>query len=64
MPSTRSQGEPLTPYDPELSKTLRKLENQGVHNNPIKGEQEDVMNNENAQVRGCNLLGVALRVQN
>jgi len=64
MPSTRSRGEPLTPYNPKLSKTLRKMENQGVHNNPIIDEHEDEINNKNAQVRGGNLLRDALRVLN
>uniref|UniRef100_M1DT07 Uncharacterized protein n=1 Tax=Solanum tuberosum TaxID=4113 RepID=M1DT07_SOLTU len=35
MPSTRSQGEPLTPYDPELNRTLRRMNNQGIPVNPI-----------------------------
>uniref|UniRef100_M1E179 Integrase core domain containing protein n=1 Tax=Solanum tuberosum TaxID=4113 RepID=M1E179_SOLTU len=35
MPSTQSRREPLTLYDPELRRTLRKMNNQGVHNNPI-----------------------------
>jgi len=41
MPSTQSRVELLTPYDPELSKTLRKKENQGGNNNPIIEEHED-----------------------
>uniref|UniRef100_M1DSM2 Uncharacterized protein n=1 Tax=Solanum tuberosum TaxID=4113 RepID=M1DSM2_SOLTU len=41
MPGTRSRGEFLTPYDPELRKTLRKMANQGVHNNPIGEGQGD-----------------------
>ena len=35
MPSTRSQGEPLTPYDPELNRTLRRMNNQRIPVNPI-----------------------------
>ena len=43
MPSTQSQEEPLTPYDPELNRTLRRMNNQGVLANPIGGELgEDV----------------------
>uniref|UniRef100_M1DAK1 Uncharacterized protein n=1 Tax=Solanum tuberosum TaxID=4113 RepID=M1DAK1_SOLTU len=33
-----SQGEPLTPYDPELNRTLRRMNNQGVLINPIGGD--------------------------
>ena len=33
MPSKWSQGEHLIPYDPKLNKTLRRMNNQGVHNN-------------------------------
>uniref|UniRef100_M1D8H6 Integrase core domain containing protein n=1 Tax=Solanum tuberosum TaxID=4113 RepID=M1D8H6_SOLTU len=64
MPSTWSRGEPLTPYNPELSKTLRRMNNQGVQNNPVIEEHEDGVGNENAQVPGGNLLGDVLRVQN
>uniref|UniRef100_M1DJL4 Integrase core domain containing protein n=1 Tax=Solanum tuberosum TaxID=4113 RepID=M1DJL4_SOLTU len=35
MTSTQSRCEFLTTYDPELRKTLRKMANQGVHNNLI-----------------------------
>ena len=41
MPSTRSQGEPLTPYDPELNRTLRRMNNQRVQVNPIGGNLGD-----------------------
>uniref|UniRef100_M1DZA4 Integrase core domain containing protein n=1 Tax=Solanum tuberosum TaxID=4113 RepID=M1DZA4_SOLTU len=41
MPSTRSQGEPLTPYDPVLNRTLRRMNNQGVPVNPIRGHLGD-----------------------
>uniref|UniRef100_M1DGR0 Uncharacterized protein n=1 Tax=Solanum tuberosum TaxID=4113 RepID=M1DGR0_SOLTU len=40
MSSTRSRGEPLTPYDPEL----RRMANLGVHNNPIGEGQGDRAN--------------------
>uniref|UniRef100_M1DEI5 Uncharacterized protein n=1 Tax=Solanum tuberosum TaxID=4113 RepID=M1DEI5_SOLTU len=62
MPNTWSRGEPLTPYDPELSKPLRKMNNQGVRDNPLIKDPEEQVNNENAQVHGDNLLGDTLKV--
>ena len=69
MPSTRSQGEPLTPYDPELNRTLRRMNNQGLPVNPIgvnlgdavELQQQRVVGEEN---RGLaeNQLGDAVRV--
>uniref|UniRef100_M1E109 Integrase core domain containing protein n=1 Tax=Solanum tuberosum TaxID=4113 RepID=M1E109_SOLTU len=41
MPSTQSQGEPLTPYDPELNQTLRRMNNQVVQVNPFGGNLGD-----------------------
>lgn len=37
MPSTRSRGKPLTTYDPKLGRTLRKINNQVVPIDPIRG---------------------------
>ena len=37
MPSTRSRGVPLTPYDPKLKRTLIRMDNQGVPVKPNKG---------------------------
>ncbi len=34
MQSTWSRGEPLTPYDPKLNRTLRRMDNQGIPFNP------------------------------
>ncbi|XP_049410643.1 uncharacterized protein LOC125873837 [Solanum stenotomum] len=71
MPSTQSQGEPLTPYDPELNRTLRRMNYQGVPVNPIARNlgdgvelQPHRVNYENAKNQGGNLLGYALRIQN
>jgi len=70
MPSTWSQGEPLTPYDPEMNRTLRRMNNQGVSVNPIRGElgervglQPPRVGDENNQVPAENRLGDAFRVQ-
>ena len=41
MKNTRNQGEPLTPYDPELNKTLWRMHNQRVPDNLIGGELGD-----------------------
>ena len=41
MKNTRSQGEPLTPYDPELNKTLWRMHYQRVPHNLIGGELGD-----------------------
>ncbi|KAH0725498.1 hypothetical protein KY284_001363 [Solanum tuberosum] len=44
MPSTRSQGKPLTPYDPELNRTLRRMNNPRDPIDPIRGNLDDAGN--------------------
>uniref|UniRef100_M1DY00 Integrase core domain containing protein n=1 Tax=Solanum tuberosum TaxID=4113 RepID=M1DY00_SOLTU len=70
MPSTQSQGEPLTPYDPELNRILWRMNNQGVPVNSIGGELGDGVGlhpprvgDENNQIQAENLLREAVRVQ-
>ena len=69
MPSTRSQGEPLTPYDPELNRTLRRMNNQGLPVNPIGGNLDEAVEFQQPRVVGGenrglaeNQLGDAVRV--
>ena len=52
MPSTRSQGEPLTPYDPELNRTLRRMNNQGLSVNPIGGNLDEAVELQQPRVVG------------
>lgn len=68
--STRSQREPLTPYDPELNRILRRMENQCVLANPNKGNLGDGESRQpplpveaNHQAHVENQLGDALWVQ-
>ena len=70
MPSTRSRGKPLTPYDPELGKTLHRMNNQGVQVAPIReglgrgARMQPLWEvNENNQVPPNNRVGEALRPQ-
>ena len=69
MPSTRSQGEPLTPYDPELNRTLRRMNNQGLPVHPIGGNLDEAVELQQPRVVGGenrglaeNQLGDAVRV--
>ena len=70
MPSTQSQGKPLTPYDPEANHILRRMENQGILSNSnvgnrgyIAGLQPPMIVGANNHVPIENQLGDALRVQ-
>ena len=52
MPSTRSQGEPLTPYDPELNRTLRRMNNPRDPIDPIGGNLDEAVELQQQRVVG------------
>ena len=59
MPRTRSQGEPLTSYDPELNKTLRRMNNQGLPLHPIGGNLDEAVELQQPRVVGGENRGLA-----
>ena len=66
MQTRRSGGEPLTPYNPKLNRTLRRMENQRALFNPNKGNLGDGVGQQPllpVEVPSENQLGEALRKQ-